>query len=216
MWILLNLLLLNSLEVHAFPVFTFSDTFYPPAPPSFASLTRTVELPGTFILCSSSKQARFDDRAFYTVLGEDGSQWLTVLFEQPQDQLELWIIWNKSQYRMGNLTKPRVNYWYHICLQVEVEGNKITVSVNGEVVGTLVGEKITKPKNLCMVLGKSCNYNFVEEQFQGSMSNIQVFSTYINPNITALSSEPCGLKGGLLSCHPDNWRVEGERWVLVE
>ena len=74
MWTLLTLILKISSSVEAFSVFTFSETFYPPSPPSFASLTRSIELPDAFILCSSSKQARFDDRGFYSVLGEDGSQ----------------------------------------------------------------------------------------------------------------------------------------------
>ena len=83
--------------------------------------------------------------------------------------------------------------------------------------GTVVGQNVTNsPKTLNIVLGKSENYNFVEEQFQGSVSNIQVFTNSPNHSISSLSSEPCGVEGDLLAWHPGDWRVEGDRWLLVE
>ena len=171
-------------------------------------------LPNTFILCSSSKQARFDDYDFYSVLGDDGTQWLNIYFEQLPKAVVIWIIFNKNHYKVGNLENPKVNFWYHVCLYIDLEKNRITASLNGRIVGTVLGKNVTNsPKTLHMVLGKS---NSIEEQFQGSATNIQVFTVSPDHNISSLSSEPCGVQGDLLAWHPEDWRVEGERWLLVE
>ena len=123
-------------------VFTFSDTFHPSAPPSFASITSNVKLPDTFILCISIQQSRFNDRGFFSILGEDGSEWMSVVFLQYPQSVGTWVIWNKGWYRLGHLTNPKVNFWYHICLEIDVEGNKISASVNGELMGKVFGKDI--------------------------------------------------------------------------
>ena len=112
MWENLKVVLLFVLNpaVLGFPVFTFSDTFYPPAPPSFASLTRKVELPDTFILCSSSKQARFDNLGFFSILGEDGTHWLSVVFWQYTQAVDIWITWNRGWYNLGPLARHSEAY----------------------------------------------------------------------------------------------------------
>ena len=207
--------LLCWLAVPAFPVFTFSDSFYPPAPPSFASLTRNVELPNTFILCSSSRLARIDDRGIFSILGQDGSQWLSVSFFQHPNIVIMWASWDDGWYRLGILENPRLNYWYHVCLQVDTPRNEITGVVNGKFVGSAIGENISNtPTSLQMAIGKWENFNSNEVQFEGSVTNIQLFSP--KHNITALSSEPCALEGDLLAWRAGDWRVEGERWLLVE
>ena len=48
------------------------------------------------------------------------------------------------------------------------------------------------------------------------MTNIQVLTVSYNHNISALSSEPCSTEGDVLAWHPGDWRVEGDRWLLVE
>ena len=165
MRVLLLLLLQNLLAVDAFPVFTFSDTFYPPAPPSFASLSRNVELPDTFILCSSSKQARFDDLGFYTILGADGGEWLTIRFAQHPGAVILWASWDRNWYRLGVLKRPTLGFWYNICLELDMKYVQLTVAVNGEVMGKVEGRNITNtPETLRMDVGK---WGLNEQQYQG-------------------------------------------------
>ena len=198
-------------------MFTFSDTFYPPAPPSFASLTRNVELPKIFILCSSNKQVRFDDRGFYSVLGEDGSQWLSVIFFQYPEAVDIWIFWDKGMYKLVSIGNPKVNYWYHICLEIDLEENKITASVDGKLVGSVHEQNITNiPTYLKINLGKWLSTDYEEDQFQGSVTNVQAFTVATDHNITALTSQPCGVTGDILAWQVQDWRVEGTRWLLVE
>ena len=198
-------------------MFTFSDTFYPPAPPSFASLTRKVELPDTFILCSSSKQARFDFRGFYAVLGEDGDQWLTIYVESISVVDSIWLQWNKGWYKAAMLENVRLALWYHVCLEVDLQSSQITTALNGEKMETIVGNNITnRPRTLQMLLGKWKSFSSDVVQFQGSVTNIQMFTDSSSHNIEALSSKPCREQGDLLAWSPRDWRVEGERWLLVE
>ena len=214
MWTI-AVLLLQSSSAKAFPVFTFTETFYPPASPSFASLTRNVELPNTFTLCSSSKQARFNNRGSFSVLGADGRQWLSVVFWQHPQTVIIWMVWNKVSYNLGALVNPKVNFWYHLCLAIEVRGKKVKASMNGETLQAVDGQQLTNiPKDLKVTFGRWDNFNSKYEQFEGSLTNLQMFSA--GHDIAALSAEPCGIQGDLLAWHPEDWRVEGERWVLVD
>ena len=204
-------------------MFTFSDTFYPPEPPSYASLTRIVELPNIFILCSSSKYARFDNRGSFSVLGEDGHDWLSFIMWQHPKAVITWLRWNKAWYKLGHLGNPRVNYWYHLCMEIDLLVNVITAAVNGEQMGRVVGKNIKNtPKVLRITLGKLESYDYsqgsTEKQFQGSVTNIHAIkvSTESVFNTTAMSLEPCSIEGDLLAWTPEDWKVEGTRWELVE
>ena len=104
-----------------------------------------------------------------------------------------------------------------MCLKIDLRKSEVTTAVNGNLLRTVVGKKIgNSPSLLYMVLGRSKNYQFVEKQFQGSVSNIQLYTNSTNLTITALSSEPCRVEGDLVAWHPGDWRVEGDRWLLVE
>ena len=72
MWHLILLLFSQCNVVQPFPVFTFNGTSPTSTPtPSYAYLVNDVDLPDKFILCTSVKQARFDDVGFYVISGKD-------------------------------------------------------------------------------------------------------------------------------------------------
>ena len=75
MWPSLLFILLYSFMVEAFPVFSFTGNTSPQKPPSYAFLVEEVLL-DNFVLCSSTKQAMFDDVGFYTINGNDSQEWL--------------------------------------------------------------------------------------------------------------------------------------------
>ena len=80
MWPSLLFILLYSFMVEAFPVFSFNGITSPQKPPSYAFLVEEVLLPNNFVLCSSIKQAMFDDVGFYTINGNDSQEWLGMEF----------------------------------------------------------------------------------------------------------------------------------------
>ena len=80
MWLLLFSLIIHCKVVQLFPVFTFNGTSPSSTPtPSYAYLVNDVDLPDKFILCTSVKQARFDDVGFYVISGKDSKEWLSTI-----------------------------------------------------------------------------------------------------------------------------------------
>ena len=121
--------------VEAYPVFTFDST---PSPEekslSYAFLARDVQLPENFILCSSIKQARFDDAGFYTLNGQDSQQWLAMEFQTYSLETKLMVRRGKDIH-IFDFLDPRLDFWYHICLRLDLNGNEIEVAVNGRSLG---------------------------------------------------------------------------------
>ena len=200
-------------------IFSFNGSFHTSSPPSFASLDvdEEVELPSHFILCSSHAQANFDDRAFLSVFGEDGRQWLALFTWQYPGSITLWAELDDGYYDFGEIENPKLSYWYHTCIEVNSEKGFIAGAVNGELLRRYVVKNISNsPPTLRIVMGKWSNnfYGLGDEQFHGSVSNIMLF--YPPRDIALLSKNICALKGDLLSWSPDKWKKSGSQWITVE
>ena len=211
MWVLLLSLLLNSLMIQAFPVFTFNGTGGPSGSPSFAYLATDVELPDNFIICSSIKQARFDDLSFYYISGKDSLEWMRVEFRTYSKATKLTLRWDGKFHRVGKLQNPRLDYWYHICLSLDSTKGKMEIAVNGDSLGNILDKNVTNiPSKLKMQIGNS----YDNQQFQGSVANIRIFK---EGNTTDVSAVPCKLRQStILPWNPNNWTVVGSDWSLVE
>ena len=121
---------------------------------------------------------------------------------------------------MGRIESPTLNFWYHICLNIDIAKSTIDAAINGEVVGQGVdmGEGMGKerPKLLKgnMVVGK-WNYIFTgeDEQFSGSVTNLAFFgSTTDQEDLATLTDDLCMCKAQepFLSWRDIKWKVEGE------
>ena len=211
MWVLILSLLLNSFVIQAFPVFTFNGTIGPSGSSSFTYLATDVKLPDTFIICSSIKQARFDDASFYSISGNDSLEWMRVKFHTYSKATKLTLRWDGKYYKVGKLQNPRLDYWYHICLSLDSTKGKLEVAVNGHSLGNNLEKNVTNiPSKLEMKIGKS----YDNQQFQGSVANIRVFKV---GNVTDISAVPCKLRQStILPWNPKNWKVVGSDWSLVE
>ena len=198
MWPLFLPILLHSLEILAFPVFTFNDTSHSSASPSFASLEVEVDLPDNFILCSSSKLARFDEVGFFSIAGKDFQRWLTVDFRTYSQGIKLAIFWGQKYHRLGKLQNPRLEFWFHICLRLDLTKSELEVAVNGESVGSVHDKNLTNvPSKLNMQIG--VGYDNQQHQgsvqFQGSVGNVRIFK---DGNVTDISTAPCKLRDIIL------------------
>ena len=211
MWLLFLPILLHVFVIQAIQVFTFNATPESSSTTSFASLVSEVDLPDTFILCSSIKQARFDHVGFYIIPGKDSFEWMRVEFRTFLKSTKLALRWDGKFYYLDKLQNPRLDYWYHICLSFDLTKNEVDVAVNGEAFGRVFYENLTNiPTKLKMLIGKGDN----EEQFQGSVANVQLFK---EGNATDLSALPCKQRQStILPWNPKNWKVTGSRWSLVE
>ena len=117
--------------------------------------------------------------------------------------------------RSGRIESPTLNFWYHICLDIDTAKNTIDTAINGEVVGQGIdmGEGMGKERpDLLkgnMVVGK-WNYTSTgeEEQFVWSITNLAFFTW--SPDLAALTADLCNSQGNLLSWDNMRWRVSGE------
>ena len=202
MWRSLLSLLFHNYFIQTFPVFTFngSSIAVSSKTPSFAYLVKHVDLPNTFILCSSIKQARFDDISFYFVSGRDSSLvWMSMGFRTYSGATKLVLFLDQKVHRLGELQKPRLDFWYHICLAFESQKSRIEVAVNGELLGSVVERNTTnKPKTLNLTIGITKK----RTQFQGSVANVQLFK---GGDVRDFSSLPCkNRQSALLPWDPNN------------
>ena len=169
---LLKILFFNYIAVQGFPVFTFDGFLDTSEAPSYASLASDVKLPDNFIICSSSKEATFNWVGLYTILGEDHKDWLTVVILPLWGAVKMAVRWDGEFHSAGDLNNPKLDYWYHICLNFDLSKPGIEFAVNGVLLGKVIGENITNiPNKLMMNIGMGEN----NRQFHGSVANIQVF-----------------------------------------
>ena len=145
-------------------------------------------------------------------------QWLSMTLWQLPEGVFFWVQINNAWTKLKQIKNPRLFYWYHACLEIEIKNSTFSAAVNGEFTGTVALETnfTNSPSNLRMTIGDWANFDLIKVQFHGSVSNLQVFTTSSNPNITTLSSEPCRYEGDMLSWRAEDWRVEGTRWVMEE
>lgn len=198
----------------AFPVFTFNGTSSSRGSPSFAHLVKDVQLTDNFILCLSVKQARFDDVGFFSVKGNDSKEWASMKFKSFTNSIKMTLTWDKNYHTIGKLQNPKIDYWYHICVRFDSIKNEIGVEMNGEMMGRVQQKKdITNtPTNLQMKIGA----DFWGNQFQGSVTNVQLFK---EGNVTSLSASPCEndqKTTPLYQWNPEDWNQVGSDWSLTD
>ena len=173
MWRSLFFILLNNFMAESFPVFSFTGITSPQKSPSSAFLVEEILLPDNFVLCSSVKQAMFDDVGFYTINGNDSQEWLGMEFRTFFTETKLTVRRGQNIHTFGKLMSPRLDYWYHICMRLDLNGNEIEVAVNGRLLGEAIIDVTNMPNKLNMKLGVGYEWN---QQFHGSVANTQMFS----------------------------------------
>ena len=218
MWLLFLPTLLQSLEIQAFDVFTFNGTSDSSATPSFAYyMVDDVNLPDKFILCSSIKLATFDDVSFFSIAGKDKWEWLRLDFRTFLQGIKLSILWDGKYAILRQLKNPRLDYWYHVCLQFDMTKSKVEVAVNGESHGSVYNRKVTSiPSKMNMSIGAGYDHRLFQHsvQFQGSVANVRIFK---EGNVTDMSTMPCQQRQNIvLPWNPQKWKVVGSDWSLIE
>ena len=126
-WLFLISTFLQSLV--ALPVFTYNGTAASQGASSIAILDTEVELPDSFIFCASVKQARFDDTRFYSLAGRDSRQWMKMRFRTFPDATKITLNWGDTYHILNAIRNPRLDFWYHICVRVELTKNEIEVAL---------------------------------------------------------------------------------------
>ena len=179
-----------------------------------------VPLPDVFILCTSHQQSKMDKRGFYQIYGADKQLWMTTKFDRgpgPQNSVGLWGTFGLEWIYYGEISQPKLFFWYHMCHKVDSSQGQISISVNGHRFATDIQVKRLK-ENRPLVLGGrivvgkwtkvSITKDPVEQQFLASVSNINVFEAR-NLSIEALSSDACTVEGDVLPWSSPLWNPHG-------
>ena len=109
--------------------------------------------------------------------------------------------------RLGRIKSPTLNFWYHICLDIDTAKNTIDVAINGEVVGQEIdmGDWMRKERpellkgNMVVFKWK---YIFAgeDEQFSGLVTNLAFFEISTDqedPALATLTDDLCKAPGPL-------------------
>ena len=119
---------------------------------------------------------------------------------------------------LGRIENPALDFWYHICLDLDTSKDTVSAAVNGAVVGQdvdLGGEgmaaEMAKELKNNLVVGK-WNYTFTgeEEQFVGMVTNLEFFTSTKDHDLATLTQDLCNAEGDFLSWEEMKWEVDGE------
>ena len=179
-----------------------------------------VPLPDVFIICTSHQQSKMDKKGFYHIYGEDRQPWMLTKFGTGpgyHNSVGLWGSFGLEWIYFGEISQPKLFFWYHMCHEVDTSKGRISVSVNGDRLATNIeveSLKRNKPRVLGgrIVVGKmtkvSTTKDPVDQQFLASVSNVNVFRAG-NLSIDGLSSNACSVEGDVLPWSSPLWQVEG-------
>ena len=203
-----------------------------------------------FVICWSQLQAAWDNIGAFHVFGSSGEPWLSarLWFWEEKRSVDLWGYFLTARYLphfcfntlhifvstadtldtprvvwLGRLENPTLDFWYHICLDIDTAGNKVAAAINGVLVGDgidlkdgidlgdLMAKEMTNHLSGNLVVGK-WNYTFEgeEEQFVGSVTNLAIFSGTKPQDLAALTNDLCNVQGDFLSWDNLGWKVEGK------
>ena len=184
--------LVSSLTTESVKVFNFQDAVSANGQGelSYATLVEgsREELPESFILCTSHKQARWHGRGHFLVTGSQGKPWLTLRWELEFGQVIVKVeLVSELVIRLGVVDEPKLNFWNTACLAVETGRGLLALTVNQKLVANQTCSrnlKSTRPLTLNDRLTAGMSYNgnklVPKEQYQGSISNIQVHKGGLN------------------------------------
>ena len=198
-------------------VFNFEGAMDSPSL-SYVSLSSSHEesLPPWFIICSSHQQGKMNDmgQGPYQLYGENGRHWFNFITVQDQGLFQLWGSLEERTIILGLIhDQPKLNFWYHICFEINTELQWMSVAVNGYLITNMthaegIGNNVPVQLGNKISLGKWKNtFNDYEEQFYWRVTNLQIFSDGLN--ISVLSGSPCSNNGDLLSWDTMDWTVTG-------
>lgn len=179
------------------------------------------DLPKKFILCTSHRQNMFDDSGFFHMLDSEKRPWLTWVFLQQgrSGAIQLWMVTGDSglNFLVGDIHKPKLKVWYHICVSIDSGNGTALTMVNGDQVGKKIDLRMDflgkMPETLQDRLVLGCwvaTWGSAELlQFDGSVALVRLFSWGFHGQESRLSKEPCGHTGDLMDWGDMEWQQMG-------
>ena len=178
--------------------------------------SKKVELPDKFLLCLSHLQSTLDNKSFLTILGQDGTPWvsLSILLYNTRAP-ELWLQQHGQNWlKIMDLRKFRIIFWSHTCIQLHIDAQQIKVAVGDELSKPLKTQnlKINKPLFISnsVYLGLSHQGNPDDpKQFVGSLANSNIFRDDGNVELRNITNNLCGKFQDTLIHAKQDWTLVG-------
>ena len=124
---------------------------------------------------------------------------------------------------LGTVRGPTLDFWYHICMDIDTAKGEMSTAINGEVVsrGVEVGAGVREERagqlQGRLVLGK-WNYTFEgkEEQFRWTVTNLNIFRGRDSRDLAELTRNLCSSQGDYLAWSTLSWELTGPHTKLME
>ena len=117
---------------------------------------------------------------------------------------------------LGTVRGPTLDFWYHICVDIDMVKGRMVTAINGEVVsqgvkvGAGVRQEMAGQLQGRLVVGK-WNYTFTrqEEQFQWVVTNLNIFKGSDSLDLVELTQDLCSIQGDHLAWSTSSWELTG-------
>ena len=124
---------------------------------------------------------------------------------------------------LGTVNGPTLDFWFHICVDIDTVRGRMATAINGEVVsqgvelGLGVREEMAGQLQGQLVVGK-WNYTFTgqEEQFRWVVTNLNIFKGSDSLDLVELTQDLCSIQGDHLAWSTSSWKLTGPHTQMVE
>ena len=201
-FVIISVFIIFSLFLKGLPlkVFNFKESQHSDDTISTVSISNppSQELPDHFVICSSHFQRTYDTPNTYAVyiIFEDEQfkkPWFSFAF---WDDGELFVESRKKHfYFLGTVPGYVFLHWIHLCIEVSVKEGILTSYLGGKILKQHKEAKHLKPipkLNLRLGIVHEALTNY-QHQFDGKITNINVFTTKNQSLIRDMSANPCKL-----------------------
>jgi hypothetical protein len=216
MYIMIRLICYFPVFVSALEVFDFGPARHsaPGAGLSSAVLSsaQTDRLPDRFILCSSTKQGKVDNKSPFLLYGQDDIPWLAFSHWLADDGSYLWVDIRHGRFwgKLHAIENPLTHVWRHICADIDTTTGTLIVSLNGRTSLNMTTKYLRENKpdylkgKLEIGLTKNVDDNVkagtkLWRQFFGFVTNINIFHYDDTKSVEKMSLNPCSNVGDYMA-----------------
>jgi hypothetical protein len=94
----------------------------------------------------------------FTIYREDGKPWLTMSIYDSNGKTFLWTRIRNTWKRVVEMKRFGLNFWIHVCIQVNTRSGSLNVSVNGEIPINIKAEELSIQKQFVGSIANMSNY----------------------------------------------------------
>ena len=179
-------------------------------------------LPERFILCFAMKQNNIDGRSPFLINDVNNEPWMAWSIWDVGNQLALWVEIGKKDWKLFHALEVPWKFWTHVCADMDTSTGNISVSIDGRPPMSDTSEKLKtgRPDQIHKALEIGITdtepTNGGRRQYQGSLSNLNIYFYQESISIVDLSQNPCETVGSYLAWSTLSFTKVGEGIIESE